>query len=225
VRREDALRVAAAVSGAPRGERRPPKRLAADLVAGRRQAVLAWTRDWVEAGGSVSEMVRRSLAPAMREVGSRWAAGALDVGAEHRATALASEALVIARGMAPHRAVARRTLLLGCPPGELHALPALMAAQRFLDSGWEVDFLGADVPEADFVRQAERTAPDAVGISSTMDAESASSLVAALERSRWSGPIVVGGARSGEVAARHPGAVVADGDDVPPRLAALRGHA
>jgi excisionase family DNA binding protein len=221
VRRDDALRYAAAVAGEPRPVRRAPDRLVADLVGGRRDAVLRWAREWVDGGGTVSDLVRRSLAPAMREVGERWADGSLDVGAEHRATAMASELLAVARSLAPRARDARRTLLLGCPAEERHALPALMAAQRFLDAGWKVDFLGADVPLADFVAQAERTRPSAVGISATTVSEQADALVHALAESRWRGVIVIGGARAPAVGAAHPGVAVDDGSaELPARLAA-----
>jgi methanogenic corrinoid protein MtbC1 len=53
-------------------------------------------------------------------------------------------------------------------PGELHHLGANMAADLLEANGWDVRFLGANVPERSVLSAIERHRPDVVGLSMTM---------------------------------------------------------
>ncbi|MEJ7809050.1 MAG: cobalamin-dependent protein [Gemmatimonadaceae bacterium] len=210
VRRADALRFATTVGGRSPAHPTSAARLARRLVSGQRVAVTRWARDWVDGGATVSELVRTALAPAMRLIGDQWAAGTLDILAEHRATAIVAEAIAVARAAAPRVTRRHPRLILACPAGEQHGLAVQMAAQSFIDAGWDADILGADVPTRELVAELERSRPHAVGISVSASTDALPALLAALRRAQWDGLVLLGGALADTVRPRE-GILVDDG--------------
>jgi len=85
------------------------------------------------------------LQKGLAELGRGWYAGTVSVQQEHFASALAARRLNALFAVAP---VASRPgrLLAACPPGEDHDLALLMLAFILRWRGWEVIYLGADVP-------------------------------------------------------------------------------
>jgi len=107
------------------------------------------------AGLPLAELCDQLIGPALRQLGERWAAGELSIGAEHRATAIC-ERLIAARVHQPPgrpRGVAVTTT----PPGERHSLPALMATGCLREDHWQVHHLAADLPVADLISLAGDT--------------------------------------------------------------------
>lgn len=214
VRRADAERHAAKVAGRGDAPTLEPEALASFLVTGNREAVVTWARAHAGTGTSVGDLVLTHLAPAMRQIGDGWECGELSVAEEHRATGLMSDLLVLLREVLPAPVVDRARaprLLMVCAEGELHALAARMAAERFTDAGWRLDALGADVPAAEVVLQIESTAPNAVGVSVTSAISGARSVLRSIAKSGWTGPVLVGGGAAAEVALRRPRTWVDDG--------------
>ena len=88
-----------------------------------------------------TEVLQKGLA----EIGARWAAGAVSVQQEHFASALALRRLntlcsAAATATRPER------LLAACPPGEAHDFILLLVTFLLRRRGWEVVYLGANVP-------------------------------------------------------------------------------
>lgn len=87
------------------------------------------------------ELIQKGLA----EIGAGWYRGAVTVQQEHFASALAlrrMEALLISTP-APTRP---GRILVGCPPEEEHTFVALMLSLLLRRRGWDVVYLGANVP-------------------------------------------------------------------------------
>lgn len=230
VRRADAERQAAVVAGRTSAPVLTAVELASLLAEGNREAVVAWARASAGTGKSVGDLVRTHLSPAMRHIGDQWGCGEVSVGQEHRATGIAYDALALLRDLIPPPAPApdRPRLLLVCAEGEQHALPARMAAERFIDAGWQVDMLGADMPAGEVVRQLRETDPDALGVSVTTAPRGARAVLRAVAAAGWNGPILAGGAAAASVARGRPEIRVDDGSDsyierVAADLAAPRG--
>jgi DNA-binding transcriptional MerR regulator len=87
------------------------------------------------------EVLQKGLA----EIGARWAAGAVSVQQEHFASALLVRRLNALLAVAPRPSRPGR-LLAACPPGEEHDLALLMLTFILRWGGWEVIYLGANVP-------------------------------------------------------------------------------
>ena len=80
----------------------------------------------LDEGVAFESLVGEVLGPVQREVGSRWAGGDLSIADEHAATA-AVEALIalLAAGLAPADGP---LVVVACPEGDAHSLPAQVVA-------------------------------------------------------------------------------------------------
>jgi DNA-binding transcriptional MerR regulator len=120
------------------------------------QAVL----DALFAEFTVETALREVLMPYLRDLGDRWAKGAVGVTTEHFASHLLRGRLAsLTRGWGQGRGPCA---VLACPPGELHDLPLLMFGVVLHRNGWRVVYLGADTPLADLARTVEEKRPDVV---------------------------------------------------------------
>lgn len=107
--------------------------------------------------------------PAMVEIGERWHRGAINVAVEHFATQFIRRKIAslftFFEGGA-HRA----TIVVGCAPGELHDLGAMLSALFLVRRGWHVIYLGPQVPLFDLLETVEAVKPSLVCLSaSTME--------------------------------------------------------
>jgi excisionase family DNA binding protein len=216
VRRSDAERHAARVAGRLEAPTITPSELAALLTAGKREALVAWARAHGGTDTTVGGLIRSHLAPAMREIGEQWECGDTAVAEEHRATGLAYDVIALLRDMLPAPAASdgdsgAKRLMMVCPDGEQHALPARMAAERFVDAGWRVDLLGADVPAEEVARQLAETQPNALGVSVTTSARGARTVLRAVAAAGWQGAILAGGALAAQVVRGRPDILLDDG--------------
>jgi excisionase family DNA binding protein len=116
------------------------------------------------AGVPLFELCDQVIAPALRRAGADWAAGELSIAAEHRATAIC-ERLIAARASQP-QGRPRGVAVTATPPGERHALPALMAAATLREDHWHVHHLAADLPAAEVISLAADTKAGLVVLSS-----------------------------------------------------------
>ncbi len=92
------------------------------------------------------------------EIGEKWMSGAASVQQEHFATALAHNRLqaLIAGTPAP---LLDKTILVGCPSGELHTIPGLLLTLLLRREGFKVVYLGADIPIAQLSDTADSIKP------------------------------------------------------------------
>jgi len=85
------------------------------------------------------------LQKGLAEIGEGWYAGSTSIQQEHFASALVARHLNALFAVAPMPTRPER-LLAACPPGEDHDLALLMLAFILRWRGWEVIYLGANVP-------------------------------------------------------------------------------
>lgn len=202
-------------SGAESGARHDAPwadRLQARMIAG--DAVGAWkvVEGALAAGHDSGSIYLEVIAPALRAVGEGWESGALSIGDEHRASAVAGRILGRMSSRFIWRGRRRGRVLVGTPPGERHALPATMVADMLRGAGFEVIDLGSDLPVADFAAAVSAALPVvAVGVSVTSPEalESVPDLLAAIREAGAGGAIVVGGGAVRD--ARHARDLGADG--------------
>ncbi|HJZ46939.1 MAG TPA: B12-binding domain-containing protein [Roseiflexaceae bacterium] len=107
--------------------------------------------------------------PAMIEIGERWHRGEINVAAEHCATQFVRRKLAGMLSMLESSAH-RATIVMGCAPGELHDLGALLSALFLVRRGWRVIYLGPQVPLFDLLEMIDSIKPNLVCMSaSTME--------------------------------------------------------
>jgi methanogenic corrinoid protein MtbC1 len=107
------------------------------------------------------------LAPALVEVGERWASGSVSVAQEHLVSATVRAALQ--KLLSDQRADVHGIAVLACAPGEQHEIGLLMLAVMLRSEGWQVAYLGADTPVADAVALAEELDATALCFSATSE--------------------------------------------------------
>jgi len=118
-------------------------------------------------------LYQRVIAPAMHELGLLWEEGAITTADEHLATGVTHRVLAALRppelleqGLERHSG--RPRALLAAVQGEQHALGLRMAADLLEDGGYEVAYLGADVPTTALLQAIHTLTPDLLGLSATM---------------------------------------------------------
>lgn len=136
--------------------------------------VEAAERVLLRAGNAYSphELVTGVLAPALEEIGSRWASGELCTASEHAASALLRTrlgALLAAQTVSKAPPVVCTT-----PSGEQHELGALLVAVLIAMRGRRALFLGANLPAAQIAEAARLSKASAVALSLvSLDADTA----------------------------------------------------
>jgi DNA-binding transcriptional MerR regulator len=114
--------------------------------------------------GSFEHVTERLVLPALRAIGDEWAAGRLDIAAEHAASHAVLRRLAGAYDAAGRPAAPRGAILVGLPPGARHELGALAFAAAARRAGLPVLYLGADLPATDWVEAARETSARAAVI-------------------------------------------------------------
>lgn len=100
------------------------------------------------------ELLTQVIAPILKAVGERWAAGRFDVAQEHAATATLRS--ILESLSIPQSSAARGTAVAATPSGERHELGAMMASILVGLAGYRVIYLGPDLPAPDLLAAAER---------------------------------------------------------------------
>jgi len=146
-------------------------------------------------GLTVAGLVTGLLAPALVEVGRRWAAG--EVGA---AEALAAAAIV--RGAIPRTPMPlgqpnHRTVAVCCPPGEHHEIPAEMITELLRDEGCSAQHIGAGVTPKHLPGFLGRQRPAALLVSCTTPCGLPGAARSIEVAHAYGVPVIVGGAAFG----------------------------
>lgn len=101
------------------------------------------------------------LQKALSTIGELWFKDKISVQQEHFASALAMRRLntLLAASPAPTR---QGRVLIGCPPHEDHTFAPLTLTIMLRYRGWELIYLGANVPQSRFVSTVESIKPDLI---------------------------------------------------------------
>lgn len=115
---------------------------------------------------SPTTVAREVFLALMREVGARWAEGAISVAQEHFATGFIHGRLLgLARGW-DHGLGPRA--LLACPSNEQHTLGLIAFGIALHQVGWRVTYLGADTPAGMICQAAEAVKPRLTVVAAVM---------------------------------------------------------
>lgn len=121
---------------------------------------------------SVEDVCLEILTPAFHEMGRLWAEGELSSTAEHfgaNAVRAQLESLLRSASTEPRGPL----VFVGCAPGELHELGALMLALFLRRGGFRIVYLGQCVEEQSLVAAADELHPAAVLLSAAQPATAA----------------------------------------------------
>jgi len=141
---------------------------------------------------TMTDLCDRVIGPALRRIGDEWEAGRISVAREHRASAICERIIASGARQAPGRP--RGEAVVATPPGERHALPALMAAACLRENRWHVHHLSADLPGSEIAALAAQVGARLVVLSTaTTDAAGQAADAADLVRAAVPGVTVLVG--------------------------------
>ena len=140
--------------------------------------------------------VEEVIGPLLERIGDGWSERSVSVAQEHMASAVIRRVLGWLLRLYEARNGAPR-LVVATPPHHAHELGALMAATTAAAEGWNVTYLGPDLPVADLVSAAAQSGARVVAISAVHQSEGGD-LLGTLHETRSRLPnditLVVGGA-------------------------------
>lgn len=109
-------------------------------------------------------LLEKLLVPLMQRIGELWQRGELRPIHEHMASAVVRSFLGSMRA-AYHAAATAPQLIVTTPARQLHELGALIAAATAASEGWQVTYLGPDLPAEEIAAAAVQKGAKAVALS------------------------------------------------------------
>lgn len=107
---------------------------------------------------------RQVIVPLLEAIGDRWREGSLRIVHEHLAMAIVRSFMASVVGK-PFSLPTAPRLLVTTPAGQRHELGALLVAGVAEEYGWDVIYLGPDLPAEEIVAAARQLNPKAVALS------------------------------------------------------------
>jgi methanogenic corrinoid protein MtbC1 len=139
--------------------------LEAALLAGNQRGAMEIVNACLDGGKGLIQLELHVIQPALYNIGEKWQSNQVSVAQEHMATAIVESVMTVALLRSPPPSPINKRVLLACVEGNNHSIGLRMVADSFLLSGWDVQYLGANVPSQALVQQATEWKPDLVGLS------------------------------------------------------------
>lgn len=165
-------------------------------ISGRRKEALAVVQGTVAAGTPPSDVYVDIMQGALYEIGRRWQSTELTVAEEHMATATTLYILSALHADLPRTGATAGIAVVAGVVNESHVVGANMIANALETDGWDVKFLGTDLPHATLLAAIEQYRATLVAISMTMSRSISEGrdLIAQIRTSLQPSPrIIVGG--------------------------------
>jgi methanogenic corrinoid protein MtbC1 len=167
----------------------------ADLEDLSRDRALAVVDDALDHGATLEAVVNGLLAPALVDLGRRWAAAEMGAAEVQAASAIARVALLRAGHPLPPSDLPR--VAVCCPEGEAHQIPAEMVVEVLRSRGWPAELAGHGVSGDELRTYLGGRPPAALLVSCTMPSRLAG-VARAIDAAHEVGvPTMVGGAGLG----------------------------
>lgn len=169
----------------------------AAAISGRREQALAIVRRALNDAESPVDVYVEVFENALYEVGRRWQTTGLTIAEEHMATATTQFILSVLQEELPRTRGHRGTAVVTGVVDENHVVGASIVANVLDADGWDVRFLGTNLPHDAILSAVEHHRATVLAISVTMSGcvARAHDLIALIRESRVDPPrIIVGGA-------------------------------
>lgn len=138
------------------------------LIKGDRKKCTTLIMKLLETGMDIRDVYLSVFQKALMEVGALWQQNRITVAQEHLATAIVQSILMMLYHYMQAEKPNGKKVIISCIGRELHEVGARMVSDFFEMDGWEVNYLGANVPSRDILLTVQDFKPDVVGISCTI---------------------------------------------------------
>jgi methanogenic corrinoid protein MtbC1 len=158
-----------ALEAAINGDARAIERLLAEFVQALTEFDLARSERVLSEAFALhpfEQVLLELIQPAMIEIGDRWHRGEINVSAEHFATQFVRRKLAGLMNVfegSGHRS----TIIVACAPGELHDVGVLLLSLFLVRRGWNIVYLGPQVPPNDLLETVRAIRPALVCLSAS----------------------------------------------------------
>lgn len=139
-----------------------------EILAGRRKPALELIMDAYTGGYSIPGIYVDIFQEALYEVGRLWERNRITVADEHMGTAITQYVMSNLYQHLETSGERRGRLVMTGVQGELHQVGANMASDVLEADGWEVMFLGTNIPAEGVLESVRQHRADLFGVSSTM---------------------------------------------------------
>lgn len=173
---------------------------------------------------NAAELVDGVVIPLLNQIGLLWETGEVGPASEHVATAVLRRFFDFLLDVLGRSGGGGPVMIVGTPAGQRHEFGAFLAAVVAAAEGWEVVFLGPDLPAGEIAEATRRKGGLIVALSAIHpigDRGLSEELMALREQLPADVEILVGG----PAAAFHASTLVHQGVRYLPDMEALRGHA
>ncbi len=155
------------------------------LLGGKREDARKLILDAAEGGVPVAQIYEQVLQPAQAELGEMWHLNEVSIAEEHYATATTQLVMSQLASYFPETPAKNRRLVAASVGGDRHDLGIRMVADFFQMDGWEVYFLGSDVPSFEVVETVRRHNAHVLAASAntSMHVRTVGELIASLRQS------------------------------------------
>jgi methanogenic corrinoid protein MtbC1 len=138
------------------------------ILNGQRKAAVTIALEPLKAKKSIIDIYLKVIQESLYAVGQLWETNKITVAQEHMATAISQYVVAQLYAHLEPTGISRGTMVITGVQGELHQIGANMVADVLEADGWDVRFLGTNMPHAGILQAIEETKADVLGISATM---------------------------------------------------------
>jgi len=165
------------------------------LLDGDRQSAVRRILRAIDEGFAAETIYEEVLIPALRHAGDLWHRNELIVAQEHFVTETTLSVMAMIAGRVPLAEPNGCTVLVAAVSGNPHSLGAQAVGDTFERDGWNVIFLGSDLPPEEIVLGIEAFGPDLVALSAslTVHLRGIAATLSAIRQSRPDVKTLVGG--------------------------------
>lgn len=139
-----------------------------EILAGKRKLALEIIMEAYHGGYPIPAIYMDVFQEALYEIGRLWETNQITVADEHMGTAITQYVMSNLYQYFEVAKMQRGKLVMTGVEGELHQVGANMVADVLEADGWDVMFLGTNVPSAGVIESIRAHKADLFGISSTM---------------------------------------------------------
>jgi len=138
------------------------------ILGGQRRAAREIALEAIDSGLGLEDLYGDVLQPCMYAVGELWETNRISVADEHMATAITQAVMAEVYQRVPWNEDPRGNVVLTGVQGELHQVGPHLVADMLDIRGWNVRFLGANVPHRDVLQAVAEHEAEVLGISATV---------------------------------------------------------
>ena len=138
------------------------------ILMGRRREALAVAREALREGHATMDVYTHVFQDGLYKIGHRWQMGQITVAQEHMATATVQYVIAQMYSELPMAAHSRGRAVVTGVQGEFHQVGANIVADMLEADGWDVRFLGTNMPHRGILAAVSDGEINLLGISATM---------------------------------------------------------